>query len=341
LAGENQRQKVAKKSNTQSKRKAKKRNPCVYYIAAGVKLVIDEVTIFIPLADALNWQNKCQIEKRADVNTFYGSAGNLKIKQTLSSVFISGSLAKYLNGENCTTLTCQQVREAVDKLETETGINLTQGVITRLAVGGSFIVKDNPANYLRLFRDMPVFKRAETSGMSGIEDVRYFTKSGAYQFDAYDKAKELDTLPELFKGCNVLRMEYRIVRRQGIKAKFKQDLTPHDLYNEVIYRELAAMFGNTYRAIPKTGRIVFADMHKQVTPAAWADLMAEQWRQNNPDQHEAILQDLKASGKLSSANLKRIRAAARRRNRDYSISDKNTLTEELDALVKMRVESGA
>jgi hypothetical protein len=148
-------------------------------------------------------------------------------------------------------------------------------------------------------------------------------------------------MPEIYQGCNVLRMEYRIVRRQGIKAKFKQDLTPHDLYNEVIYRELAAMFGDTYSAIPKTGRIVFADMHKQVTPAAWVDLMAEQWRQNNPDQHEAILQDLKTSSKLSSVNLKRIRAAARRRNRDYSISDKNTLTEELDALVKMRIESGA
>jgi hypothetical protein len=304
--------------------------------------MLDEVKIYMSLEHVKDLRSRCANVKQTDMHTLTGYVRNMKINQSIGGVFIYGSLAKYLNGENCTTLTRQQVREAVKKLESETGINLAQGTITRLAVGGSFIVKDNPANYLWLFGIMPTLTRQKFETTNGLNTVWYKTPKGAYQFCAYDKAEESKgAMPEIYQGCNVLRMEYRIVRRQGIKSKFKQDLTPHDIYSENVYRKLAGLFGNTYSAIPKTGRIVFADMHKQVTPAAWADLMAEQWRQNNPDQYEAILQGLKTSGKLSLVNLKRIRAAARRRNRDYSISDKNTLTEELDALVKMRVESGA
>ncbi|GBR76096.1 hypothetical protein NO2_0704 [Candidatus Termititenax persephonae] len=304
--------------------------------------MIDEVHIFIPLQYAKDWRSKCIVDKQMDVNTMTGHTGNLKIWQGIVGVIIRGSLAKYLYGENCTRLTRETLKAAVLKLETATGIDLNNGIVTRLAVGGSFIVKTAPCNYLRLFCDMPIFKRDATSGMSGIEDVCYFTKSGSYQFDAYDKARERkDKLPELYQGCNVLRMEYRIVKRVGIKAKFNHDLTPHDLYGEGVYRKLAVLFGEFYRTIPKTGRRVFVNITKSITPASWVELMAEQWRQANPEQCEAVLQDAKARGKLTDKNLERIRAADRRRSKDYSISDKNALTEELDALVKMLVESGA
>jgi hypothetical protein len=303
--------------------------------------MIDEAHIFIPLQYAIDWRSKCIVDKQKDVNTITGHTGNLKIWQGIGGVVIRGSLAKYLNGENCTRLTRETLKAAILKLETVTGIDLNKGIVTRVAVGGSFIVKENPANYMRLFGLIPTLVREKFEKTNGLKTVWYKTDKGAFQFCAYDKAEESrGKLPELFKDCNVLRMEYRIVRRQGIKAKFGHDLTPHDLYGEGVYRKLATLFGETYRAIPKTGHMVFTDKTKTITPAKLIDLMAEQYRQTNSEQYEAILQNAKASGKLSSANMKRIRAADRRRSRDYSISDKNNLVEELDALVQMQVEYG-
>ncbi|GBR75999.1 hypothetical protein NO2_0618 [Candidatus Termititenax persephonae] len=304
--------------------------------------MIDEVTIFVPLEAAHGWRQICKVEKQTDVNTLYGSVGNLKIKQNIGGVFMYGSLAKYLNGENCTRLTRETLKTAVLKLETATGIDLNNGIVTRLAVGGSFIVRDNPASYLRLFGIMPTLTRQKFETVNGLQTIWYRTEKGAFQFCAYNKAEESKgKLPELYKGCNVLRMEYRIVRRQGIKAKFGHDLTPHDLYGEGVYRKLAVLFGEVYKTIPKTGRMVFVDKTKTITPAALTELMAEQYRQTDTESYNGYLQDLKISGVLSLANWKRIRAADRRRNKDYSMSDKNNLTEELDALVKMLVESGA
>jgi hypothetical protein len=50
----------------------------------------------------------------------------------LDSIIIHGSLAKYLNGENVSNMTLQQVEEAIRKLENEIGLNLDTAIITSL-----------------------------------------------------------------------------------------------------------------------------------------------------------------------------------------------------------------
>ena len=139
-------------------------------------------------------------------------------------------------------------------------------------------------------------------------------------------------IPDLFSG-NVLRLEYRIIRRRGVKARFGRDLTAHDLFEYNIYRQLQELFIKAYQTIPKTGRGVFVDKSKPVTPARLETLQAVQWRQSCPDEYNAFVQSLKEAGALSEKSHERIRVKDRKQSRDFSMSDKNPLIEELDAFI--------
>jgi hypothetical protein len=265
----------------------------------------------------------------------------MKVHQNLDGVTIHGSLAKYLQGENMTPLSRDGVRAAIEKLEMEIGVNLNNNVgevlLGSLEVGTSIILKERPGEYLRLFGDPAVYKKTVHSKAGFLESVSYGTRTGAFQFCAYDKGREMTDkrreLPLLFSGRNVLRLEYRIIRRRDIRAKFRRDLSARDLYDYDTYRKLQGLFLAAYNAIPKTGRGVYIDTSKSMTPARLEQLQAEQYRQTYPAEYNAGLQALKECNALTGKNLDRIRARDRRQGRDFGISDKSPLIVELDTHV--------
>jgi hypothetical protein len=218
-------------------------------------------------------------------------------------------------------------------------------VVGSLEVGTSVILKERPAEYLRLFGDPPVYTKSVYSKAGFIETVSFGTPTGAYQFCAYDKGREMadkrQAIPLLFSGCNTLRLEYRIIRRRGIRARFRRDLTARDLFDYDTYRELQKLFYRAYKAIPKTGRVCYIDTSKPMTPARLEQLQAEQWRQTYPEKYNAGLQALRETGALTKKNIERIRAGARRRGQDFSMSEKSPLIAELDAHVYNAAMSGA
>jgi hypothetical protein len=138
-------------------------------------------------------------------------------------------------------------------------------------------------------------------------------------------------IPPLFTGKNVLRLEYRIVRHKGIKAKFHKDLFAYDLFDSGTYRTLQGLFLEGYRKIEKAGRKVFMDTTAPMTPARFEKLQAFAWRQENPDAYKAALQAMKESGALNKKALVRIRAMDRRQN--FTIADTSPLIAELDTAV--------
>jgi hypothetical protein len=268
----------------------------------------------------------------------------MKVYQNLDGITIHGSLAKYLQGENMTPLSRAGVRLGLEKLETETGINLAAAVVGSLEVGTSIILKERPSEYLRLFGDPAVYAKMVYSKAGCIETVSFGTPTGAYQFSAYDKGREMadkrQVVPMLFSGQNVLRLEYRIIRRRGIRARFGRDLTAHDLFDYDTYRKLQGLFYRVYKAIPKTGRGCYIDTSKPITPVRLEQLQAEQWRQSYPAEYKASLQALKEAGALTEKNLERIRARDRRQGQNFAISDKSPLILELDSHVYNAAISG-
>jgi hypothetical protein len=155
-------------------------------------------------------------------------------------------------------LTLQQVEEAIQKLENEIGLDLDTAIVKMVECGISIITTEPPAEYLKLFGYPARYTRHEYATMTGVETVTYSTETGAYQFTGYNKVLEIQrrkkqSIPALLEGANILRLEYKIVRRRGIKARFGRDLTAYDLFNPVVYQELQNLFIEAYQVIPKFG----------------------------------------------------------------------------------------
>jgi hypothetical protein len=306
--------------------------------------MIDSVKIMLPLEAAKTMTARLKDFRRRDINTSMGMIGAMRVYQNLDGVTFKGSLAKYLQGENMTPLTRAGVERAINKLETETGLDLSAAVVGSLEVGTSIILKEKPAEYFRLFGDHPAYHKDTYTKGGFIETVLYGTPKGSFSFCAYDKVREMTAkrveIPELFKGHNVLRLEYRILRRQGIKAKFRRDLTAYDLFDYDTYRDLKNLFSDAYKKIPKTGRGVYIDKTKPITPGRLEQLKAEQFRQSCPLEYDALLQTLTECGALTKKNLDRIRAKDRRMGRDFAISDKTMLIAELDGFMNITTAIG-
>ncbi|MDR0759881.1 MAG: hypothetical protein LBF74_07190 [Treponema sp.] len=279
------------------------------------------------------------------MNTGTGHIGTMRVSHNLDGVIIQGSIAKYLHGENMTPLSRNGVKMAIEKLDTAINLSLSGVAVGSIEIGTSIILRENPGEYLRLFGDMRGYTKTAHSKYGFLKTVSYGTPTGAYQFCAYDKGREMadkkQPIPALFSGKHVLRLEYRIVRRRGIRNKLGQDITAYDLFNYEVYRRLQSLFLEVYQAIPKTGRVVYIDKSKPMTPALLERLQAEQWRQSYPEKYNAVLQSLTESGSLTAKNIERIRAKDRRQGRDFSMSDKSPLIAELDNHVRTAAKSGA
>ena len=286
--------------------------------------------------------------RQTGADRYTGNIGNMKILETLDGVTVAGSIARYLNGENTSALTRETYAGALRKLEADTGLDLRTAVVRRVDFGASIITQRPPAEYLRNFGTLPRYKKGVEYGYCGnLESVTYHTRAGALQFCAYDKIKEIadsgGTVPEPYAGCNVLRMEYRIVRRQGVKAKLGAgaDITPWRLAEKETYRELAGLFHDFYASIPKTGRLVFADGGKDITPKELNDILAEAFRQTAPQDYRAFLQTLFERGRLTDKSMERIKAQERKNGQNYAFSDTNALIAELDEKTHCRAFTGA
>jgi len=201
----------------------------------------------------------------------------------------------------------------------------------------SIATDEKPSEYLRLFGNRARFTRHEYSSLRGVETVTYSNSKGSFQFSGYDKIKEVvrkhKGIPIGFDSSNVLRLEYKIVRRRGIKAKFHRDLTAYDLFNPAIYQKLQSLFLEAYRTIPKFGRQFYIDTSENITPKKWDEIQAEQYRHSFPDEYRDLLQSLRESGAISDKSVERIRATERKQERGYRLVDSSCLIIELDEQV--------
>ena len=210
-------------------------------------------------------------------------------------------------------------------------------IVKGVELGVSVKTRERPSEYLKLFGNRARFTRHEYSSLKGVETITYSNGKGSFQFSGYDKIKEVvqkhKQIPLQFEGSNVLRLEYKIVRRRGIKAKFHRDLTAYDLSDPVVYEKLQSLFLEAYQSIPKFGRQFYIDTSENITPKKWDELLAEQYRHSFPNEYRHLLPSLRESGAISDKSYERIRATERRREQDYRLIDKSPLIEELDTLV--------
>jgi hypothetical protein len=186
--------------------------------------MIDNISLKVPRQeDDAGFIGIVQDLWRRDVNTYSGHIQNMGVYKNLDGIIIHGSLAKYLNGENLVPLTRGQIKEAIRKLEAETGLDLSMAIVRSLEIGISVFTREKPSEYLKLFGNPAIFTRREFSKLKGLETITYATKTGAFQFTGYDKIQEMKNQKgnlylSFSDDTNVLRLEYKIVRRRGVQA---------------------------------------------------------------------------------------------------------------------------
>jgi len=304
--------------------------------------MIDNINLKVSYKDDELLLERLEDAYRKDINTYSGHIQNMGIYRNLDGLHIHGSLAKYYSGENITPLTILQVNEAISMFEVQTGIELETAIVKGVELGISVKTKEKPSEYLRLFGNRARFTRHEYSSLKGIETITYSNSKGSFQFSGYDKMEEViqkhRQIPIQFEGSNILRLEYKIVRRRGIKAKFHRDLTAYDLSNPAVYQKLQTLFLEAYQSIPKFGRQFYIDTSENITPKKWDEILAEQYRHSFPDGYKYLLQSLRESGAISDKSFERIKATERKRGREYRLIDRSPLIAELDERVRRMIQ---
>ena len=105
--------------------------------------MIDKIKLFIPNKRLDTKNQNIQNQRKTDTNTIKGHIKNFGISQNIDGIFLQGSLAKYLNDENITPLTKEQIKESVYLLQDDLKVDFSNAIVTGLEFGTSIIL-DNP-----------------------------------------------------------------------------------------------------------------------------------------------------------------------------------------------------
>ena len=305
--------------------------------------MIDQISIYLP---GMHKPSNVKIKWPGMYWTGYIENEPVRLNQQHDKLKITVSLPKLLQGENMTVISRKQVQEAVLKLESVTGLELSNAVVRTIEIGITVNVKKTPGEYFYLCGDHSRLNRHLISKPGKFETVLYTTTTGKYSFQLYDKIaqgkseKKQMSIPEIFQDQNVLRLEYKIKKQAGIKSKFDKDLFVHELYEPYIYKRLKNLFHAFYLAIPKTGRGVFINLEMPMTPKDFEKAWAFQYRQLYPDAVRQSVILAKSKGYLDRKGYHRLRAILKTDNLGGVRSLRNELIAELDSFVSNWVKTG-
>lgn len=193
------------------------------------------------------------ITDRNGVTSINGHLNNLRVSIYQTGVSVKGSICSYALQSNLGTLTRQEVEHATQQLSDELGLPMSRAKITRIDVAKSLLVSASPLAYLPYLGDSQHYKRL-------VQPKSLYYQNAQRQLLIYDKIAEAKrsgvSLPEIWKGKNVLRYELRFLGR--LAQQFNRAIvTAADLYKENFYMNLIDRWVNEFQAIRKIRHIDF------------------------------------------------------------------------------------
>lgn len=161
------------------------------------------------------------------------------------------SLPGYLKGSNFYSLSLSEVRESIESISEDTGIDWSLGLVNRIDFKQDIIVENLPHRYFDCLGVLSKMSR------NTIEGSLYYNKNTKREkrslvLTFYDKSKELTekgkSHPIELKRARILRYESRY---QRIKDKFGTKITGADLWNEALLQKVKDLHLNHFRSIEK------------------------------------------------------------------------------------------
>lgn len=123
---------------------------------------------------------------------------------------MSGSIPKFINGNNFQGITSHQIINAFDSLSNVISTDMYQGTVTRLDYASNLFLDHNPKLYIPFFGDSHKFKRIEYGTSVGYKGSKGQSRYKTLE-DKIAWAKDTkNNIPEAFQGQNIMRYENRL-----------------------------------------------------------------------------------------------------------------------------------
>lgn len=264
--------------------------------------------------------------------SFYGDTigyfKNFRIIHRQENIYCSGSISKFLNGENVTTINRKSLIKALKLLEDQTGWDLKDTEIKTLEIGATIPLKRPVALYLEQFNRATRNKKIDYWG-STLETVINKTENRSFQ--GYDKSIEArKNIPEIFQGSNLLRLELKYKKK--IKEYLGQ-LSLWDLTEKEVYSKLLNNWKESYFSIPKKNSSVL-DITEGINPKGLKDLLSSYGLNTyGYDKYINFINSLEKTNSIGRVQAGRARTEAKSLQDNIKISETNDLIYELDLRV--------
>ena len=197
-----------------------------------------------------------------------GNLGNLRVSLGRNYLTVTGSLCKWLLGDNYQTMSRNQIKQSIEALSESLSLPMDKAKVTRIDFGASMIVK-NPVNtYLNHLGTLRYFERCPHP-----HTLYYALNSDKKRLCFYDKVEESrmrrESISENYRNSNILRYEQRF---KAIPHKFMglNRLTGEGLFREENLNILINQWLKAYENINKINNISM-DIQKVKTPTLLKD----------------------------------------------------------------------
>ena len=173
--------------------------------------------------------------------------GSAKVSLSERGLSFKGSLAKYLLPDNFHTLTRSDTERAIEMLSDELSLPMGKANVNRIDFAQNLIMQHPPETYYPHLGESKHFKKLMQPNsvywQNGNRTKLFYNKC------AEAKSKRL-TVPEIWKGQNILRFETRWLKR--LQNRFNMpEVTASTLYDESFYMLVFDKWLEEYQAIIK------------------------------------------------------------------------------------------
>ena len=196
---------------------------------------------------------KHSYQQGQNIDIHEGYIDGLYIRATPYYVEVKNSLCKWHLGNNLETLSRQSTERAIEKLSALLHLPMGQATITRVDVARNMTTTHPPECYLTHLGNYSPATRGPYSADRG-KPTGLIYKFKDRELVFYDKTKEARekraTIPDLYKGRNVLRYELRYMRRVP-KQLGRDEVRAWMLYDEDFYINLNDRWRDEYKNIEK------------------------------------------------------------------------------------------
>ncbi len=262
-----------------------------------------------------------------------GRLSNLQISVCPNSVFVVGSLSKFLYGNNIYTLDRHSTQEALTKLQDTLHLKLNEAKVIGLEFGTNFLMQHPVNKYLDKMGALSRFLQCRFASTS-----LYYIPRGKkkyrvlcfYDKGAEEKAKGM-TLPKRYEEANWLRYEIRYEGRLSYYTGFPK-VEASTLTTQEFYRLMVEKWQDFYFSVSKINQIKTNIMEEiKTVKDAREVFFARLLNQSDPKQIGEFVDELKECHVFTDKKYyTRLKRDIQKISNKASVTETDELIKELD-----------